>query len=279
MHNRSGRAIPAVFALLLVSLGGCASIEDVEPATTSSVLQEQVPGVAVATEPNGKLTPPPTPASLAAFSYLRTAKGHAAKGQGEQTLRAQRVWNEADRTLVVREVIGEGDDTPPPFTGTPATGTPKQGSDFFFTLSPSGDLLLVRSTDFVDRVMTEFVPPMLVMPAKPVVGASFSSDFEMIVHPIDHPDTIKTRGQASNKGTIDGVERIRVPAGEFLTLRISSTLRAKLGPADVRSDSTTWYAPGKGVVLERESEQVVALGFRVRSSKVTWSSEKLEMSK
>jgi hypothetical protein len=265
-----------------ISLSGCASAPLSGDPTVSS-------GDAIATSATGS-TPTNPPTGPAGYS-LGTLRPEALPGVTGAALalevsRVQRSLSEADPSVVrrvrrevsgtrvtVREVIGEGDDTPG--ANPLAADAPKLGEELSLLAGEganAGAILLKSVIDFKDKVRTDFVPFMVVIPADLTVspGRSVVSEFEMIVHPLKDLTSVQTRGRARNEVTVEGVQRVRGPLGEHDALRIRSVLTASLGVAKVKNESLTWYAPGVGVVLAKERTGVTALGLPVRSDEVTW---------
>ncbi|MBX9737632.1 MAG: hypothetical protein K2X32_11975 [Phycisphaerales bacterium] len=269
-----------------ISLTGCASAPLSGDPTASS--GDAIATSATSSTPTTPTTNPPTGPAGYSLGTLRpeSLPGVTGAALALEVSRVQRSLSEADPSVVrrvrrevsgnrvtVRDVIGEGDDTPG--ANPLAANAPKLGDELSLIKGSGAAAEAIHLTsvvDFKDKVRTDFVPFMVVIPADLTVGLGRSviSEFEMIVHPLKDPTSVQTRGRAKNEVTVEGVQRVRGPLGEHDAVRIRSVLTASLGVAKVKNESLTWYAPGVGVVLAKERTGVTALGLPVRSDEVTW---------
>jgi hypothetical protein len=71
--------------------------------------------------------------------------------------------------------------------------------------------------------------------------------------------TRRTTLRIASKKTTDGEERLKVPAGEFATLRIKSEWSSGVGRAPTRS--SYWYAAGVGLVQIDDPPHLVLKSF------------------
>ncbi|MBL8759520.1 MAG: hypothetical protein JNK35_13960, partial [Phycisphaerae bacterium] len=146
-------------------------------------------------------------------------------------------------------------------------------SEEFFTLGPDGSVLLARTIEHADAVVTHFQPPIPVLPASAVPGVPLRFTFEMIVRPIDHPDRVKTRGPADLELTLLGFDRVTTPAGTFDCAHLRSVIRATLGSAKVTVTTDSWLSDTLGLVAEDARERVTVFGVPIRSARRLWALE------
>ncbi len=260
-------------ALGAMTLGGCASAPlsgdpDASPGDTIATANTSTGAAGYSL---GALRSESLPEVTGVLLALEVSKFQRSLSEADPSV-VRRVRREVSGGRVtVREVIGEGDDTPG--ANPMGNSAPKQGEEVSLVAGDkAGAVHLTSVVDFQDKVRTDFVPFMVVIPADLSVspGRSTVSEFEMIVHPLKDPTSVQTRGRARNEVTVEGVQRVRGPLGEHDALRIRSVLAASLGVAKVKNESLTWYAPGIGVVLAKERTSVTALGLPVRGDEVTW---------
>jgi hypothetical protein len=154
--------------------------------------------------------------------------------------------------------------------GTPPTEDPTGGSVLHLALTDTGDVVLEKQIEAADGVTTTFTPPMIILPASLAPGQTFEQAFAMRSVLTDRPDRERGSGPATQTTTLAAWERIATPAGEHLAARIEAVLRAKLGPASVTSTSTTWYAPGLGILAETRREEVTVMGLKIRDQRQGW---------
>lgn len=185
-------------------------------------------------------------------------KSKSADGQLRQV--STRVVNGAK--VMIRNTVG-------PLTGD-MPDPPKDGNLLEMDIDAEGNLRLSSVTDFVDSMRSEFNPPLIAMPATLKLNAPVTSEFKMIVRPSSDLTKEQTSGTGQEVITLQGIERVRTPAGEFDALKVTSLFTATLGPARVRTLTTTWYVPGKGAAIESDVQRVTALGIPVRSQNRTW---------
>lgn len=155
-------------------------------------------------------------------------------------------------------------------TGKPPTVDPTGGSVLHLALTDTGDVVLEKQIEAADGVTTTFTPPMIILPASLAPGQTFEQAFAMRSVLTDRPDRERGSGPATQTTTLAAWERIATPAGEHLAARIEAVLRAKLGPASVTSTSTTWYAPGLGILAETRREEVTVMGLKIRDQRQGW---------
>lgn len=159
---------------------------------------------------------------------------------------------------IVRQTVIDGADAP------------GERSELSVKVEADGDVVLLRTLESADKVITTFSPGMLIAPREMSPGQTRVESFEMVVHPADKPGEVQARGDATVTLEHLGVERLTTPAGEIEAMKIRSVLKVKLGQAEVENTTTSWFAPGKGVVAERRRERVVVMGVPIRGGGESW---------
>lgn len=151
-----------------------------------------------------------------------------------------------------------------------STGQEQTVSVMVYAFGLGGAVQMAQTTEYDDSVMTEFDPPLVVMPGKLAAGAGPIQSLRMVVHPLSDPSKVKTQGPATHQVTYEVDESVVVPAGRFAAHKVVSVLKASLGTARVENTTESWHAPGVGIVAERRTERVSVFGLVVRSNDDTW---------
>lgn len=165
------------------------------------------------------------------------------------------------------------DSRPPNSPDARPAPDPRTLSEEFFSLAPDGSVLLSRTIEHADAVVTHFQPPIPVVPSRAVPGVPLKFAFDMIVRPIDRPDQIKTRGPAELELTLLGFDRVTTPAGAFDCAHLRSVIRATLGSAKVTVTTDSWLSDTLGLVAEDARERVTVFGVPIRSARRLWALE------
>lgn len=133
-----------------------------------------------------------------------------------------------------------------------------------FEISPDGDIFLVESTSYDDRVITRFDPPLLAVPATLAPDQTREWRGVMRIHPIDRPDELRDEGEARQTVSWGGGVRLRVGGAWVEAWGVRTRLEGSLRAARVESEGWVWVAEEGGVVAERAREEAAFLGLRVR---------------
>lgn len=134
-----------------------------------------------------------------------------------------------------------------------------------------GAVVMDKTREEADEVVTEFSPALVAMPVVLRAGAGETQSFKMIVRPGRDLSRIQTQGPATHEIRYEADETVRVPAGRFECRKVVAVLRATLGQAKVENTTESWHAPGVGIVAERHNERVTVLGLPFRSKDRTWA--------
>lgn len=169
-----------------------------------------------------------------------------------------------------------------------------------------GSIGLAREENFDDDVIVEFVPPLLIYPARiglsrpaPATqqdgavespAAAFDSTIEqesfVTVHPMKHPERVRVKGPAKQKIWYEGMETppkavepaetasIAVEPGagrdEEPAARLRSVCEIDLGVSRSVNETIVWIRQGRGVVHEWRRERTEALGVKIREKTEEW---------
>ncbi len=140
-----------------------------------------------------------------------------------------------------------------------------------YQLSPKGDVVLIKSTDHGERVITWFSPPLVVMPKELKPDVPFKQKLKIQVFPIHDPDTMKDQGEATQELRLD-VQQVIATGDEkpTSTVRVRAVFTVDLSAADVVKTTEQWFETGEdpaGLVAERSEEVVKVLGLAVRTTR------------
>lgn len=123
---------------------------------------------------------------------------------------------------------------------------------------------LVRITNRERSTITDFRPPMLLVPTRAEPGFELEQRLAMIVHPIDHPDRVQNRGTAEYTLTYSGRTRVDLPGGPVEAARFVEVLDASFTGAGVLNTTRKWYAIGdgpRGLIARQSEESISVLGL------------------
>ncbi len=242
-------------ALLFAALTGCAGHNRADPSAPPR------PPLSL-----GEESPPePLAAAEAVSPAPRSANLRIVSGDGKD-----------DRLR--REVAPLPEDRRPPRVRAAwaeslmnASGEPVSLDDL--ALSESGDLVMLRSVTYADRVITTFEPPLIVLPATLSPGGeSHTQRLTFTVHPMDDPSAIRDQGPATQTITLEAEQTVLAP-DPIPAARVRINLALSLQAAKVSKSTRAWYArttptpaaiPPLGVIAEETDERVTVLGITAR---------------
>jgi len=137
---------------------------------------------------------------------------------------------------------------------------------YFLALDPKGVLTMSATIAHEDAAITHFEPPLVMAPARLITGESFIARSSMRVVEENAPQRILQEGRGERTVTLEGVQRVRTPMGEFDAHRVRVRFSASLQLATAEDVATLHVAPGRGVIAEEREERIRALGIinRVR---------------
>lgn len=133
-----------------------------------------------------------------------------------------------------------------------------------------GSIALRREVNRGERVIVDFEPSLVIYPAKLTPGETFEQNVRMTVHPISDPERVQTQGDATQRITWEGGERIATPTGERECVKLVAVFEADLGGPQVVNETQEWLADGAGVVAMKKMERTTLLGVRVRANSEWW---------
>lgn len=256
------RTLLGLLSLLAAGAVGCAS--PAKPAEGDAFRRVTPPAGSTPASPAARSASLQASRTLAASAprtlALATEAGVRERLESRRTLAA-------DGTLTVRKVVLRP-------TASPATDWAPDAATvqvLAMRVAADGSVALERTTETADAVVTEFSPPLTVLPATLELGQSVTQPLRMIIRPLTDTSKVRTSGDAEQTITYEGDEQLTVPAGEFATRRVRSVLTASLGQARVTSTNITWYADDVGQIAEFREEVVTVLGVRIRHAARTWA--------
>jgi len=129
----------------------------------------------------------------------------------------------------------------------------------FGQLDAKGNLLCYASQDNQEGVISRFSPPQPIFLADMVPGQSQSFTSDVSVCDLSNPDVETHHGRLEIETTYEGAYRLHVPAGNFDAVLFRTSLRGKIGPADVQDTIYRFFSKGQGFVAMVETEYVSAV--------------------
>lgn len=146
-----------------------------------------------------------------------------------------------------------------------------------YARAPNGRVVLTRSFDHVEGVVTWFDPPLVVLPASLSPGETFRQTLTLRVYPIADQGRLQDQGEAEQEITFEGVQRIVTHRGAVDAALVREAFRVSLSAAKVERTTERWYSrdtadgAAAGLVGERWEQVVRFLGLPVRSQGEAWT--------
>lgn len=137
-----------------------------------------------------------------------------------------------------------------------------------YAKNPKGDVVLVRSTDHGERVISWFSPGLIVMPDRLEPNQTHRQTTTIRIYPIDDPDHVRDQGPVTQEMTLESDQIVQTPLGPIPSRRVHVLFTADLGVAKVEKTSDLWFTTRKqdpGLVANRSDEIAKALGLTVRN--------------
>lgn len=123
-------------------------------------------------------------------------------------------------------------------------------------------VVLTRITNHDRETITDFRPPMLLMPMRAEAGFTIEQKLMMIVRPMDDPTKIKSRGTATYTLEYAGVSSVALAGGGVVEgASFVERLEASFPGASVMNVTRKWYADGAGMIARQAEESVSVLGL------------------
>jgi hypothetical protein len=119
-----------------------------------------------------------------------------------------------------------------------------------------GAWVIHATEDLKFAATTVYDPPFPLLPAKLEPGKSVTTESKMTVHDRNNPKVIKDRGTCTRTLTAQSIQMVTTRAGQFECYRIASSITAKLGLADVTTQSVVWYVADRGPIAAYHHEKV-----------------------
>lgn len=132
------------------------------------------------------------------------------------------------------------------------------------------ETLLIETTDFPNRAVTTFEPPLPLLSSALASGAELPTSHSVVVRSLHNVSRLVDRGTATQTLTrLDDQDVLLPDGGVHRAARFRRVLILDLGRADVEETTTSWYVPALGLAVEESEEKVKALGF------LSWTKERL----
>jgi hypothetical protein len=133
-----------------------------------------------------------------------------------------------------------------------------------------GRLLLAETTDYANKAVTTFEPPLSLIEAGMFEGRGVETTHGVTVRALLDPAKIIDRGTAEQTLVRLADQDLVLPGGRtHRAVRLMRTLTISLGRAKVNEVTTSWYVPKLGLAAEQSREEVRVLG------PLGWTHEKL----
>jgi hypothetical protein len=112
-----------------------------------------------------------------------------------------------------------------------------------------------------DHAVSLFTPPLVVAFKDMQSGHEYSSESAMRVVDSKDSRSVRESGKATRSITYMDDQRIRIPAGEFIAMRLNVRFHADLKFADAFESTTLWVVRDRGIIARQSDEQVKVLGI------------------
>lgn len=125
-------------------------------------------------------------------------------------------------------------------------------------------VVLERITSAESNTITEFRPPMVLMPMQARPGDVVEQTLAMIVRGVDEPGKVKNRGTGEYRLEYAGMRSVTLPGGRVDAAAFVERLEAKFTGASVENITRKWYGGGasrEGMVARQSEESVSVLGL------------------
>ena len=123
-----------------------------------------------------------------------------------------------------------------------------------------GRIVMSAVLDRDENALSEFNPPLLLMPAALSAGSRQSSESAMRVVDAENRSKLREAGRATRSIEYVSDYRVRTPSGEHIAKAIEVKFNADLRLADAQEHSTLFIVPGIGLIAEQSSETVKVFG-------------------
>lgn len=158
---------------------------------------------------------------------------------------------------VTREAVAQGADA----------GSGEVLNERVFAIADDRGIVLDSMVNHARGVIVEFDPKMRSMPESLEPGAPFERESDVRLPKIANPEQLRDQGSAKMTLELLGAQRVTTPMSSFEALRSLETFITDTRFAKATRTIERWIAPDTGVVAERWSEDVKALGLFGGSSR------------
>ncbi len=133
----------------------------------------------------------------------------------------------------------------------------------FISTDSQGNIVMHAVFEADDNAISLFDPPLVIAFNEMIRGREYVSESRMRVVDATNLRTQKESGKARRTITYVDDQRIAIPAGEFLTKRLTITFDADLKLANAHESTTIWVAADSegGIVARQSEEQIKVLGL------------------
>ena len=147
-------------------------------------------------------------------------------------------------------------------------GAEKPDSVERMRVTSEGTLVSESSLTRSKKVITEFVPDLLVFPVSLEPKTPVVTKNEFLVHPMSDPKKVKDRGKATQTSTLVGLEHVKLSEGTVDAAHVRTVLMIDFGVATVERTTDQWFAidPKDGgassLVAESYDEIIKVMGIQ-----------------
>jgi hypothetical protein len=133
-------------------------------------------------------------------------------------------------------------------------------------LAPDGGLTLAGASNVERGVRVVLDPPPTAIPARLQRGVPDHAEMSIRLPRLDAPGRLREQGRAERTLTFLGERLVRLGERETPAAHVREVFTSRLSAATAVRITDRWYVRGRGLIAERWTEEVRALGVVVESS-------------
>jgi hypothetical protein len=130
----------------------------------------------------------------------------------------------------------------------------------YLRIAEDGSLVSTAVLDRREQAISQFNPPLLLMPAEIPAGDQRRGEAAMRVMDSENSSKLRETGKAWRTIVYAADQRIRTPLGEFVAKRLEIEFKADLRLAEAHEQTTLFIVPEIGLIAQQSRETVKVLG-------------------